>query len=118
MLDFEVDGKQYEIQHHHFTNGKLCLVVNDRISETLTKINAVDYKCDFLHVLATYIHSKKFCGGMEWAHKHFKKVRRLFCRLERVYGSTSSASICKAKSPLAKMPEMNRHKKLVHARQK
>ena len=31
MLDFEVEGKQYEIQCHYFTNRKLHLVVNDRI---------------------------------------------------------------------------------------
>ena len=59
---FEAEGKQYDIQCHYFTNGKLRLVVNDRISETLTTIDAVDYKCDFPHLLITYICSKKFHG--------------------------------------------------------
>ena len=47
MLDFEVEGKQYKIQHHYFTNRKLHLVVNDRRSEMLTAIDVVEYKCDF-----------------------------------------------------------------------
>ena len=76
MLDFEAEGK-YNIQRHYFTNWKLCLVVNDRINETLTTIHAVDYKCNFPHALASYICSKKFHGDssktwMEWADKHFK----------------------------------------------
>ena len=82
MLDFEAESKQYYIQCHYFINRKLCLVVRDRISETT--IDEVDYKCDFPHVLAFYIHSKKFHGDssktwMEWADKHFKQVRRLVC---------------------------------------
>ena len=60
MLDFEAEGEQYKIQHHYSTSRKLQLVVNDRICETT--IDAVDYKCDFLHALATYICSKKFHG--------------------------------------------------------
>ena len=60
MLDFEVEGKQYKIQRHYFTKGKVELVVNDRISETLAPIDVVDYKCDFPHVLATNICSKNF----------------------------------------------------------
>ena len=57
MLDF---GKHYEIQCSYFTNEKLCLVVNDRISEVLITIYAVDYESDFPHVLTSYICSKKF----------------------------------------------------------
>ena len=55
MLELEAEGKQYNIQCHYFTKGNLQLVVRDRISETLTAVDAVDYKHDFPHALASYI---------------------------------------------------------------
>ena len=77
----------------------------------LATIDVFDYNCDFPHDFATYIFSKKFCGvsgnaWMERAYKHFKQVRRLFCRLERVCGSTSSANGFKANCPLVEMPQL------------
>ena len=77
MLGFDAEGQQYNIQHHYFTNRKLWLVVKERISETLTRVDALDYEHDFPHALASCICSKKFCGDggkawMEWADKHFK----------------------------------------------
>ena len=77
MLDFEPEGEQYKIQCHYFINKKLWLMVRDRISETLTTLDVVEYKYDFPHALASYICSKKFHGDssktwIEWADKHFK----------------------------------------------
>ena len=45
MLYFKVEGEQYEIQCHHFTNGKLQFIVNNGKSETLTSTYVVDYPC-------------------------------------------------------------------------
>ena len=77
ILDFEVEGEQYRIQCHCFSNGKLHLVINDRISDKQKKIDAVEYKCDFPHVLAIDIFKKKLHGisgksSVQWADNHFK----------------------------------------------
>ncbi len=78
-------------------------------------VKVEDYKLDFTHALASYIRAKQFSTNnakpwVQWADQHFKRVRRLFCRLEQVYGIMSSNHILNQNNPLAEMPELNDEK--------
>lgn len=87
MLNNKVGSEHYVIKQHYFKDGKLILVVHDDISGLNISVKAMDYKLYFPHVLAPYIHAKQFSMSNakpweQWADQHFKRVRRLFCRLE------------------------------------
>ena len=87
MLDNEVDGEHYEIKWHYFREGKLLLVVHDSISGLNITVKAEDNQLDFRHALASFIHAKQFSTDnakpwVQWADRHFKRVRRLIRRLE------------------------------------
>jgi ribosomal protein L44E len=62
--------------------------------------------CTVYCIYAKRFSSKNAKSWVEWANSHFKRVQRLFCRLEHVYGITSSSHVQHQNKPLVKMPEL------------
>ena len=53
---------------------------------------------------------------VDWADSHFKRVCRLFLRLEQVYGITSSSHVQNQNKGLAEIPELVCNSIAGHAR--
>ncbi len=103
----------YEILKHFWSRqGELKFRVYDRYNGIEITCSARDLQVDSPHNLATYIKNKRLWSTpngktwAEWADKHFTQVKRVFRRLEKVFGITSFDSVQQAGRPLSEQPAL------------
>ena len=107
---------QYEILGHSWSRSNLRLKILEKRTGAELTVDAADAKIDCPHQLASYTINKKVGGKhsgrwKEWAKIHFKNMRRVFRRLERVYGIPSFSAAHDMGGALADNPGTQRRAK-------
>ncbi len=108
----------HDITKHFWSQGELQFQVYDNHVGVEITCSAEDLKLDLPHNLATYIKERRWATPngkkwAKWADNHFVQVRRVFRRLEKVYGITSFDSVQEAGRPLLEQPALDRQRKNV-----
>ncbi len=90
---------------------------DDHVGDEIT-CSAEDLKLDLQHNLATYIKVQHWAtpnskAWTKWVDNHFVQVRRVFRRLEKVYGITSFDSVQEAGLPLSEQPALGMQHKSI-----